>query len=98
MVNNSNSTFFVKVEGDSMKGVGIFNGDILVVDRSVKPVNGKIVVAVVDGELTVKRLKQEKGKNYLVPENPDYETIEIKEFTDFQIWGCVTGSLRKDFT
>lgn len=95
MIGNQNATFFVKVQGDSMSGIGILHGDLIVVDRSIKPVDGKVVVAVVDGELTVKRLRQIKGKTYLVPENPDYEPIEIKEFTDFQIWGCVDGSLRK---
>ena len=97
MVQNSEATFFVTVDGDSMKDVGIFHGDLLVVDRSLKATNNKIVVAVVDGELTVKRLLIDKKKFYLAPENADYPIMEIKEYTDFSIWGVVTGSIRKGY-
>lgn len=91
LIHNPVSTFFVRVSGESMKDVGIFPNDILIVDRSITPVNGKIVIAVVDGELTVKRLKTENGVLFLMPENPDFKPIAIKELQDVSIWGVVTN-------
>ncbi len=91
LIKNPASTFFVKVSGESMKDVGIFPGDILIVDRSLNPINGKIVIAVVDGELTVKRLKKEKNQLLLMPENKDFKPIVIKELQDVSIWGVVTN-------
>lgn len=90
LIKNPPSTFFVKASGESMKGAGIFSGDILVVDRSIKPVNGKIVIAVIDGELTVKRLKKDKDALFLLPENPEFDPILVKSMQDFSIWGVVT--------
>lgn len=95
LVKNENSTFFVKVEGNSMEGAGIFSGDILVIDRSVEPVSGKIVVAVVDGGLVVKRLKKTGVGMVLASENSDYEPIVINEQEGCVIWGVVTGSVRQ---
>jgi DNA polymerase V len=91
LIKNPSSTFFVRVSGESMKEVGIFPNDILIVDRSIKPINGKIVIAVIDGELTVKRLKKEKSALFLMPENKDFQPIAIKEMQDFSIWGVVTN-------
>lgn len=91
LMKNPDATFFVRVNGDSMIGVGINPDDLLVVDRSLPPSTGKIVIAVVNGELTVKRLFREKGKLFLMPENPSYPAIEITEETDFMIWGVVTN-------
>ncbi|MCX7120966.1 MAG: translesion error-prone DNA polymerase V autoproteolytic subunit [Gammaproteobacteria bacterium] len=91
LVKNPASTFFVRVSGESMKDVGIFPNDILIVDRSINAVDGKIVIAVVDGELTVKRLKIEKGALFLMPENKDFNPIIVKELQDFSIWGVVTN-------
>lgn len=91
LIKNPASTFFVRVSGESMKDVGIFPNDILIVDRSIKPVDGKIVIAVIDGELTVKRLKKEKNAIWLMPENPDFKPIAVKELQDFSIWGVVTN-------
>lgn len=91
LIKNPASTFFVRVSGESMKDVGIFPNDILIVDRSIKPVDGKIVIAVIDGELTVKRLKKEKNGILLMPENPDFKPIAVKELQDFSIWGVVTN-------
>lgn len=90
LLKNPDSTFFVRVSGDSMIEVGIHPGDLLVVDRSVRPGNGKIVIAVIDGDLTVKKLFKEGGKIYLMPENPSYPCIEITNGMDFMIWGVVT--------
>ncbi|MFN3188581.1 MAG: LexA family protein [Candidatus Paceibacteria bacterium] len=95
LVKNEMSTFFVRVEGNSMEGAGIFSGDILVIDRSVEPVSGKIVVAVVDGGLVVKRLKKTSAGMVLASENSDYEPIVINEQEGCVIWGVVTGSIRQ---
>ena len=94
VVHNPTATFFVRVEGDSMEGAGIFSGDVLVVDRSVEPKDGKIVVAAVYGEMVVKRLKGVDGQFVLHSENDDYEQIEVTENEDCYIWGCVVGSVR----
>ena len=90
LVEHPAATFFVRVEGDSMTGAGMQSGDILIVDRSLKPESGKIVVALLNGEFTVKRLHKKGGKLYLLPENPSYAPIEVTEESDFQVWGVVT--------
>lgn len=90
------ATFFVKVVGDSMQGAGIHSGDILVVDRSLEPHDGKIVVAVINGEFTVKRLKrQADGKLFLLAENPAYPSLQVSEKSNFQVWGVVTYAIHK---
>lgn len=94
LIDNPTSTFFVRVSGDSMEGAGIFNGDYLIVDRSVDPVQGKIVVAAIFGELVVKRLSQHNSKVALVSENEEYEPITINDQEDVYIWGVVIGSAR----
>ena len=91
LLKNPDSTFFVRVSGDSMIDAGIHPGDLLVVDRGLAPSNGRIVVAVVDGESTVKRIFRENGRLYLMPENPSYPSIEITEETAFMVWGVVTN-------
>lgn len=78
-----------------MIGAGIHSGDILVVDRSLEAQNGKIVVAVVNGDFTVKRLSWISGKIKLIAENPNYKPIEIKDGTDFEIWGVATNVIHK---
>ena len=90
LISNPASTFFVKVAGDSMKDAGIFENDLLVVDRSKDPASGRIVIAAINGELTVKRLLKNRGKTFLVPENKNYKPLEITEHTDHHIWGVVT--------
>jgi DNA polymerase V len=84
------ATFFVKVDGDSMVGAGIFSGDLLIVDRAQEAVDGKVVLACLDGEFTVKRIKKTNSTVYLVPENPSFEPIEITSERNFQVWGVVT--------
>lgn len=86
LVRHPAATFFIRVSGNSMEGANIFSGDILVVDRSLEATSGKIVVAIVEGEFTVKRLIKRKGKIQLVAENPAYPPIE----TAFEVWGVVT--------
>ena len=94
VIANPRSTYFVKVSGDSMVGAGIFSGDILVVDRSVPAVDNRIVVAMVDGEFMVKRLRQHKNSMYLISENSHYPPIEVLD-QDLMIWGVVTFSVHK---
>jgi DNA polymerase V len=94
LVKHAESTFFVRVEGDSMEGAGIFSGDVLVIDRSVEPQNGSIVVAVVDGGLVVKRLRVEREGLFLISENAAYEPIKVAPEADCFVWGVVTGSVR----
>lgn len=92
LLQNPESTFFIRVTGDSMIDVGIHPGDLLIVDRSLRPSSGKIIIAVVNGELTVKRLmKKSNNKLFLMPENVHYPAIEINEDTEFMIWGVVTN-------
>ena len=83
------STFFLRVEGMSMRGAGIHSGDLLIVDRSEEPKSGSVVVAALDGELTVKRLVFEESRVYLRPEHPSYEAIEITGAQDLVVWGVV---------
>jgi DNA polymerase V len=85
------STFFVRVSGDSMIGAGIHSGDLLVVDRSLQATEGRVVIAVVEGELTVKRLHQIQDKILLCADNPDYAPIEVTEAMDLIVWGVVTN-------
>ena len=90
LVKHPSATFFVKASGNSINKVGLFDGDLLVVDRSLHPVDGHIVVAAIEGELTVKRLKMTGSQAYLMPENPDYSPIQIKRGSDVYFWGVVT--------
>lgn len=95
LIKNPSATFFIKVSGHSMKNAGIFDGDILVVDRSIEPSDNKIVIGVVNGEFTVKRLTKENNKLYLMPENPDFKPLEINESMDVSVWGVVTYTIHK---
>ena len=95
LVKHPAATFVVRVDGDSMTGAGISDGDILVVDRSEEPVPGKIVVAVLDGELTVKRLVRKDGQIFLAPENPRYRPIAVAAEQDLHVWGVVSGVVRR---
>lgn len=94
LIDHPAATFFVRVSGDSMEDAGIFDGDILVVDRSEEPKEGRIVIAAVYGELAVKRLRRIDGELALVSENPNYKPIFIHESDDVFLWGVVTGSVR----
>ena len=87
------ATFFVRVNGDSMINAGINDNDILVVDRSVKPSHGKVIIAVLDGQMTVKRLYKRSSKIILMPENNLYKPIEIQDHMNMEIWGVVTSSV-----
>ena len=94
LVKNPAATFFVRVAGDSMIDAGINDNDILVVDRSLEPYSGSIVIAVVNGELTVKRLMKNKDSCRLISENPAYpDDLKIDEETPLEIWGVVTYAI-----
>lgn len=90
LIKHPASTFFVRVTGDSMIDDGIHPGDMLVVDRALDPFSQRIVVAIIDGELTVKRLEKQDRGLWLVPSNREYAPIEIQDHQDFEIWGVVT--------
>lgn len=95
LIRNPQATFFVRAHGDSMLGAGIRSGDLMVVDRSAQVGPGDIVVAAINGELTVKRLGRTPNGPALLPEHPDYTPIEISEETDFELWGKVTYVVHK---
>lgn len=91
LIQNPSATFMVRAIGDSMIGAGIHSGDILIVDRSMTPISNKIVIAAVDGELTVKRLYIENNMMQLRSENPAYPPIHVQEEQETMIWGVVTN-------
>jgi DNA polymerase V len=95
LIRHPAATFFVRVSGDSMTGAGIQNGDLLIVDRAAECVNGCIVVARLESEFTLKRVRKEGDRVFLMPENDRYEPIEVTEGSDFEIWGRVVGSVRQ---
>ncbi len=90
LIINPSATFFVRVRGESMIDAGIHNGDLLIVDRALSPKDGSIVIAVIDGELLVKRMSFKKNKVFLILENREYMPVEIKPEMNFEVWGVVT--------
>lgn len=90
LVKNFEATFYAKADGTSMIGAGIDDGDIMVIDRSIEPTDGKIAVCLIDGEFTVKRIKVEKDAVYLMPENKAFQPIKVTEDCKLIIWGIVT--------
>lgn len=90
LIRNKPATFFMRVSGNSMINACIHDGDVVIVDRSVKPVSGKIVIAVVDGEMLIRRFERTMNKIRLVPETPKLAPLELNEFSEVQIWGVVT--------
>lgn len=95
LVRNPVSTFFFSVEGVSMEGAEIFDGDILVVDKSVRPRHGHVVIAFVDGERLVKRLYRRGERVALLAENPAYPPLEIRDGMELLIWGVVIGKFKR---
>lgn len=94
LIRHPAATFFVRAIGDSMTGVGIRDGDLLIVDRAEEPADRRIVVAVIGNELTVKRMRRRGRRIYLLPENEAYPPIEITGEEHFEVWGVVTHVLR----
>lgn len=95
LIEHPEATFFVRVHGDSMREAGIGEGDILVVDRAKEPAHNKIVIAALNGELTVKRIRKQGRRLFLAPENSAFTPIEITEGMDFHVWGVVTYVIHK---
>ena len=95
LIAHKEATFFLRATGHSMIGAGIHDGDLLVVDRSVTPRHGAVVIAVVDGEFTVKRLDKRAGRIRLLAENPEYAPIEFADGQELQVWGVVTNVIHR---
>ncbi len=94
LIKNPSATFYGRVKGLSLKNAGIDNDDLLIIDRSIEPTNGKIAVCYIDGEFTAKRIKILKNEIWLIPENEDYEPIRVTEDNNFLIWGVVTHVIK----
>ena len=95
VVRNEEATFYARVSGESMQGAGLDDGDLLVIDRSIEPKNGKIAVCYIDGEFTVKRLKVVEDGVFLIPKNPKYQPIKVTEENELIVWGIVTYVVKK---
>ncbi|HDP75783.1 MAG TPA: translesion error-prone DNA polymerase V autoproteolytic subunit [Bacteroidales bacterium] len=95
LVKNPSSTFYGRVRGDSMVDEGIYDGDILVIDKSLPPADGHKAVCYIDGEFTLKTIRIKKDGIYLMPANPAYKPIKVTEENDFVVWGIVTYVIHK---
>jgi DNA polymerase V len=95
LIQNPSATFCVRAVGESMKNAGIKSGDIMLVDKSLTPKNRSIVLAVIDGEFTIKRVNVSEKELYLIPENENFSPIKITQEMDFQVWGIVTYIIHK---
>jgi DNA polymerase V len=90
LIRNKPATFFMRVRGEAMIGAGIFDGDTVIVDRSIKPVTGKIVIAVLNGDMLIRRFEKTFNKLRLLPETERLAPIEIDPYAEFSVWGVVT--------
>lgn len=97
LITNESATFYARVRGDSMTLAGISDGDLLIIDKSKTPANGSVVVCLIDGEFTVKRLKKQGNQFFLMPENDKYKAIKIEPQNDVTIWGVVTYTIKKHY-
>lgn len=95
LIKNEASTFIAITDGYSMVGAGISNKDLLIVDKSLEPADGKIAVCIIDGEFVLKRLKVDKVGVWLMPENENFKPLLVSEHNNFEIWGIVTYSIQK---
>lgn len=95
VIKNPASTFYARISGSSMEGADIQDGDIVVIDKSLEPSNESIAVCYIDGEFTLKRIKIEKDKVWLMPANPSFKPIEVTEDNHFIVWGIVTYVIKK---
>ncbi len=93
LIKHPTSTFYLRATGDSMTGAGIYPGDLLIVDKSLEAINKTVIIAVVDGEMTVKRLRLRGERAFLEAENEGYPPIEITGNMEFAVWGVVTHSI-----
>lgn len=94
-IKNRDTTFFAKVKGHSMRGAGIFDGDLLIIDKSIEPQNNKIAICQIDGDFTVKRIKIDQDIVWLIAENENYPPIKVTAENELMIWGIVVASIKK---
>jgi len=94
LIEHPAATFAIRIQGESMTGAGIFPGDVAVVDRAREPVNGSIVLALVDGAFTVKRYRLKRGAVWLQAENPAFTDTAVSASSSFEVWGVITRSIR----
>jgi len=94
LLKNPSSTFFCRVSGDSMQDIGIADGDLLIVDKSLEPKGDKIAVCFIDGEFTLKKIKLDKDCCWLVPANKNYKPIKVTSENEFIVWGVVTYAIK----
>lgn len=94
LIKHPSATFYGRVKGSSLKNAGIDDGDLLIIDRSLEPTNGKIAICYIDGEFTAKRISVKKNELWLMPENDRYKPIKIEKENDFLIWGIVTHVIK----
>jgi DNA polymerase V len=90
LIQDPSSTFFARVRGNSMLDIGIHDGDILIIDKSLEPKQNSVLICFIDGEFTVKKVNKVNGDFYLVPENKDFAPIKVDKSSDFRLWGVVT--------
>jgi DNA polymerase V len=95
LIRNKPATYFFRMKGDAMKEAGSFDGDVLVVDRSVQLANAKVIVSLLNGELLVRRFHKNFSSAFLIPENSRYKAINLAEFSDFTVWGVVTYTIHQ---
>ena len=94
LIKHPSAPFYARAKGDSMKDAGIFDGDLLIVDKSIDPADGKIAICYVNGEFTVKRIKKDKDEVWLIPANTAYQPIKMEEGSSLTIWGIVTHVIK----
>jgi len=97
LIRNRSATFFARVTGNSMINSGISDGDLVVVDRALDPKADSVLLCVMDGEFTLKKVKKIGNTLYMIPENPDYPPIKVSDDSDFRVWGVVTYSIKRHY-
>ena len=95
LIKHASSTFYMRVDGDSMQDMGIFTGDLIIVDKSLETRSGDVVVAFIDGEFTLKQFITRGNRGILRPANDAYPDIEVSDQNDFMIWGVVTHTIHQ---
>ena len=90
LVRNKPATFFMRVRGDAMINAGIHDGDVVIVDRSIRPVSGKVIIATLNGEMLIRRFEKAINKVRLIPETKKLASIDIDPYAEFSVWGVVT--------
>lgn len=95
LIRNPSSTFFARVRGTSMQDVGIHDGDILIIDKSLSPSHNSVLICFIDGEFTVKKIQKKNGDLYLMPQNKEFAPIKVDKESDFRLWGVVTYCIHK---